>query len=262
MFETARGLIIDLDGTVYRGSEAVPGAVDFLTAARDAGMRLLYATNRSSRTPEVVRDQLRGYGLVCERDEILTSAQATAAHLPPSFVHVIGGSGLRAALTERGHHLVDTALEDTPEHEQPDAVIVGYDPTVDYAALERAMRFIRAGARFIGTNADVKMNTDTGLSPGNGAILAALETCSGVAPEIVGKPSAAFFETAITRLGISRGNVWVIGDSIATDIRGALGASLPAVLLLTGVSTRDEAEALPIDHVVETWSDIAALLLH
>ena len=131
-----KGVILDLDGTVYRGHEAVPGVVHFLNRLIDKEISYLFLTNRSNRTPERICEQLQGYGVPCVRENVLTSAQATAAYLKEGSVYCIGEVGLHEALTEAGLKL---------ERENPDYVVVGFDRGITYGKIEKASRLVRGG---------------------------------------------------------------------------------------------------------------------
>ncbi|MCP3963968.1 MAG: HAD-IIA family hydrolase [bacterium] len=248
-----RGVLLDLDGTVYRGNHAVPGAARFIELLRRRRVPYLYVTNRASRTLERIRGQLAGYGLPCETSEILTAAEATADWLDGGSVYMIGEEGLEQALTSRGFMLTNEHPEDegSPDYNAfPDYVVVGLDEHLTYAKLARATRHILAGARFVGTNPDTALNTDDGVAPGAGATLAALAAATGARPTVIGKPETIMIQIALQRLGLPKDEVVMVGDNLETDIRGAAAAGLPTALLLTGISTeRDLRES----DVEPTW---------
>jgi 4-nitrophenyl phosphatase len=248
-----QGIIFDLDGTIYRGSQAVPGAADFVSRVAEQGIKVLFVTNRSNRTPESVCTQLRGYGISCTIENILTSAQATARHLRSGSVFFIGEEGLEQALLEAGL---------TMDPESPDYVVVGFDRAINYTKIEKASRLIRAGARFIVTNPDKAVNADGGISPGNGAIVAAIATASGVSPIVVGKPERAIIDIALERMGLEPENVILVGDNLETDIKAGISAGISTILILTGVSTRmDVMNSLVKPHrVVENYAELAHIM--
>lgn len=249
-----RGLLFDLDGTVYRGDDPIPGAADFLRRAGAAGLDCLFVTNRANRTPEAVALQLNDMGIDCGPAQILTSAQATAAYLGPCRAYCLGEEGLHAALAEGGIALVESA---------PDAVVASYDRGLTYDKLLKAARFILEGARFLGTNPDPIIVLEDGPAPETGVTLAALTAATGRRPEIVGKPERAIIDSAVARLGLPREELVVVGDNIATDILAAQNAGLRSALILTGVSTRADlaAAATPPTWTAETYDDLAAALL-
>ncbi len=247
------GIVFDLDGTLYRGDEPVPGAADFVAAAREKGVRCLFVTNRSSRAPEEVADQLNGLSIPCEPGDVLTSAQAAAEWLGGKSVFMIGGDGLKTALLERGVRLTELA---------PDAVVVGYDEELTYEKLARACLLIAAGARFIGTNPDRAIRTERGLLPGAGSILAALETATRVKPTIVGKPEPRIMTQALARFGLPADRALAVGDNLDTDIPAGARAGMRTALVLTGVSTRADLAAAAVrpDIVAEDYAELARLV--
>jgi 4-nitrophenyl phosphatase len=244
------GIIFDLDGTIYRGSQAVPGAAEFVRRVAEHGIKVLFVTNRSNRTPESVCTQLRSYGISCTNENILTSAQATARHLRGGSVFFIGEEGLEQALLEAGL---------TMDPQSPDYVVVGFDRAIDYSKIEKATRLIRAGARFIATNPDKAVNADGGLSPGNGAIVAAIAAATGQTPVVVGKPERAIIDIALERMGLAPEHVILVGDNLETDITAGRNAGITTVLILTGVSTRADVTRSPVKphRIVEDYAALA-----
>jgi glycerol-1-phosphatase len=243
---------LDIDGVLVRGHTAVPGAVDALDALRDRGKGVVLVTNNASRTPREIADWLGAAGFSVAAEEVVTSAHASARLLEPGTrCLVIGMAGLREALTDRG-----CRIEDDPAAAQ--AVVVGFDRTVCWDDLQRATAAIVGGARFVGTNADPSLPVEGGIWPGNGAILAALETASGRRPEIAGKPHRPLFEAAAERLG--DGPVLVVGDRVDTDIEGAAAIGWDAALVLTGVTDQATASrARPAPRfVVDSVADLLA----
>ena len=254
-----RGVLLDLDGTVYRGNHAVPGAARFIELLRRRRVPYLYVTNRASRTLERIRSQLVGYGLPCETSEILTTAEATADWLGEGSVYMIGEEGLEQALTSRGFMLTN----DHPEaSQQPDYVVVGLDEHLTYAKLARATRHILAGARFVGTNPDVAVNVDAGVTPGAGATLAALTAATSVEPTVIGKPEPIMIEIALERLELPNDEVVMVGDNLETDIRGGAAAGLPTALILTGISTERDLQDSDVEPtwVAKDYEELAELL--
>ncbi len=242
-------MLIDLDGTVYRGSDAVPGASGFIADLERRGVDYLFVTNRGNRPPQAVAAQLQAMGIACGSDRVLTSAQATAALLRGQSVFYLGETGLAEAFAEEGVSVTETA---------PDAVVVGYDRALTYDRLTQALRFIVAGARFVATNPDPVIALEDGLAPETGANLAALEAASGRRAEIVGKPEPQIIEAALARLSCPRERCVVLGDNLATDVAAGLRAGLRSALILTGVSTGEEAaRASPApDWIASDYGDL------
>jgi phosphoglycolate/pyridoxal phosphate phosphatase family enzyme len=250
--------ILDLDGVLFRGDEPIAAATPTVDALRAAGKRLVFLTNNSARTPDQIASKLGRLGIDAAVDEVVTSAQATADLLAaesgdgtPS-AYVIGQDGVRSALADAGFHLVDGDVD------RSDFVVVGWDGDVTYDALRRATVLVRGGARLVATNADASYPAPGGEQwPGAGAILAAVETASGVSATVVGKPHRPLFEAALARAGTR--NALMVGDRLETDVAGAAAAGLDAALVLSGVSrARDllDGSALP----VAVLPDIGGLL--
>lgn len=244
-----RGVILDLDGTVYFGTDEVPGAGSFVAGCRDMGIRCLFVTNRANRVPEEIVRQLRGHGIPCEPGDVLTAAQATARYLRRGSAWYIGEEGLRRALQEQGIAITE---------ERPDYVVVGYDRGFNYEKLFNACRLIDGGARFIATNPDRALKTEKGIYPGTGAIVEAVAAGTGRRPVIVGKPERLIMDMALERLGMGPDEVIVVGDSLATDVPAGHAAGMLSVLLLTGVSRREDVahSAVKPDWVVGTFDEL------
>ncbi len=234
-------IICDLDGVIYRGQQAIPGAAGSLRRLESRGYRVIFVTNNSSRTPEqVAKKILTVSGVEVAPKSILTSAMAAVSVLPDAVTTcmVVGGEGIIAAVADSGRHVVDS---------DADAVIVGIDSQFDYNVLTRAANEIRRGAMFVASNSDATFPIEAGLLPGAGAIVAAVATASGVDPVKAGKPELPM-RKLIRASGVD--DAWVIGDRIETDVALADGESnWTSILVLTGVTdaTMDLKSA---DHVV------------
>ena len=256
---TIRGLLIDLDGVVYTGGAAIPGGADFIAAARRHGLPFLLVTNNSTTSPAKVAERLAGMGIHVEPTEILTSSDAAAAYAVASGPKdaralVVGEAGLREALAAAGLQVVD-------DGEAVDWVVAGLDRSFDYAKLTAATLAMRGGARLLATNVDALLPVEGGaVLPGAGSIVAAIATATGVQPTIAGKPSPALFQRGLQRLGnLAPGDAAMVGDRIDTDILGAQAAGLRTILVLSGVSTAEEAAALdpPADAVLDRLASLA-----
>jgi HAD superfamily hydrolase (TIGR01457 family) len=224
-------ILFDLDGVLYRGDQAVPGADDTIRDLRARGTGLAFVTNNSSRTPEQVAAKLAGLGIEVSPSEIVTSAVATAellAQRGSGRAFVIGEGGIREALRHRGFELVDDAPEEA------DVVVIGWDRSVDYDKLKTASLLVQRGASLVATNADASYPAPDGLWPGAGAILAAVTTTTGIAAEVVGKPHAPLFQLARDRAG--GGTAISVGDRLDTDIAGAQKLGWDSLLVFTGVT--------------------------
>lgn len=222
-------MVCDLDGVVYLLGRPVPGAGEALTKLEKSGYSLLFATNNSTRSPEVTAAKiLELSGYPARAEQIIGSAEAAVTMLGtnPGPALVVGGHGIRQAM----------AVADVPETGDPgaaQAVIVGLDTKISYERLRDAVVAVRSGARFIATNADATYPTPEGPWPGAGSMVAAIQVAAGVEPEIAGKPHPAIRRLICDRL--APGPVWVVGDRPETDLAMAQAEGWTSVLVLTGV---------------------------
>ncbi|MGE5762546.1 MAG: HAD-IIA family hydrolase [Mycobacterium leprae] len=250
-------ILLDLDGVVYLGDQAAPGAVTALSDARAAGARVAFVTNNASRTPEQVAAHLRALGVDATADDVVTSAQAAVAVAaarfgPAARVLVVGGEGLVAAAAAVGLERVGAA------DDAPVAVLQGLSLDLAYADLAEATLAVRAGARWIAANPDLTLPTARGLLPGNGALVAAVAAATGLRPTFCGKPEPPLFAEAVRRTGARC--PLVVGDRLDTDIAGAARAGLPSLFVLTGVSRpRDLLAAGPGERPTYVGRDLGAL---
>jgi 4-nitrophenyl phosphatase len=231
---TIEALIADMDGVLWRGRTPLPGVPELFSWLAAEDIPVVLATNNSSRRPEAYEARLAEMGVAVDRSQILTSALATADWLRRTYpqgasVYVVGQEGIRTALAEAGFEVVGEEAER-----------VDFDLTYD--KLAAAARAVRQGARFVGTNGDLTYPSSEGLLPGAGAILAAIEAASGVAPLKIGKPESIMFEVAVSRLGRPPGRTVMLGDRLDTDIAGAARAGLRTVLVTTGVHDPEAAQ--------------------
>ena len=249
-------VLADLDGTLYQGRAAIPGAVDAVRAAADRGVRTLYVTNNAARSPGDVATHLAELGYPAGPDDVATSSQAAAALLAEQLsdgakVLVVGTPALGAEITAVGLTPVDSADGAT-------AVVQGLDPQLRYATLAEACIALRAGAVWVACNVDPTLPSERGPLPGNGSLVAVLRTATRLEPQVAGKPAPALMQTAARRVGAAA--PLVVGDRLDTDIQGGRAAEMATLLVLTGVSDATElltapAEARP-DYV---GADLGAL---
>ncbi|MEU1792014.1 HAD hydrolase-like protein [Streptomyces sparsogenes] len=227
--------LLDLDGVVYAGGEAIEHAVESLGVARDGGMRLAYVTNNALRTPEAVAEHLTRLGVPAGPEDVITSAQAVARliaeQLPAgSRVLVIGGEGLRVALRERGLVPVESADDD------PAAVVQGYGgPELPWGRLAEAGYAVARGLPWFASNADLTIPSGRGIAPGNGAAVEVVRIVTGRSPQVAGKPLPPMHRETILRTGARR--PLVVGDRLDTDIEGAYAGGVDSLLVLTGVTS-------------------------
>ncbi len=248
-FTNIRALIIDMDGVLWHGEQPMPGLTDFFHTLRELQINFILATNNASLTQEQYVSKLAQMGVEIDRNEILTSSMATALYLSEhtnpaeTRVYVIGEDGATQPLLERGFTLTDLyELNDDKDNANmgADFVVCGKDQTLTWDKLATATLNIRAGAKFIGTNADTTLPTERGLTHGNGAILAALTAATGVIPTIIGKPEPIIYQQALALLGVDPNQTVAIGDRLDTDILGAVRTGIRSLMVLSGVSTEDD----------------------
>ncbi|MCM3714040.1 TIGR01457 family HAD-type hydrolase [Halalkalibacter oceani] len=230
-----KGYLIDLDGTIYRGREAIPEAVSFVKELEKKQLPYLFVTNNSTKRPEQVAELLRTMDVPATTEHVFTTSMATASYLSElkreARIYMIGEEGLRSALMEEGHLLVE---------EEPDYVVIGLDRNITYEKLAKAALHVRAGASFIATNGDVALPTERGLVPGNGSLVSVVALSTGVKPVFIGKPEAIIIEQALDVLGTSKAETVMVGDNYHTDILAGIRAGMDTLLVYTGVSTKEE----------------------
>lgn len=260
VFERIEFVLCDLDGVVWLDRTAIPEAPEAIERLRSAGRRVLFVTNNSVSVLAEQEAALAAIGVPAEGD-VITSAQAAASLVEPGErVLVCGGPGVREAVAARGAEPLEVA---TATAVLPDAVIVGLTRDVDYAMLDLASDAIRRGARFVATNDDATFPTPSGLTPGAGAIVAAVATSAGVAPTIAGKPHAAMADLVRVRCGDRFGPdaALMVGDRWSTDGRFADQLGCPFAMVRSGV-TPVGAEAGGVADIDEDHlGAVAAVLL-
>jgi len=252
-----------MDGVIYRGEHALPGAADLFPALQWAGVSVILVTNNSQRTAAGVVRKLEPMGIRVRTESILTSSMATARWLHEQApegaqVYIVGAADLAKVVLEQPGFTMDA--------ENPDCVVVGLDTEVTYAKLRTAGLAILRGARFVATNVDASLPMEGGeIWPGAGAIVAAIQTTTGHPPDIVlGKPEPAMFLQALEILGLPRDQVLAVGDRAETDILAGKRAGLPTALVLTGITRADEVAGLPDemrpDYVFNNLEELRAFL--
>lgn len=257
-FNNIRALIIDMDGVLWHGNQPQPGLAEFFQMLRDANIRFILATNNASLTQDQYVSKLGKMGVQIELEEVLTSAMATAFYLAEhtdpanTRVFVIGEDGAKKPLLDRGFTLTGLyeVNNDKTQTNGADVVVCGKDHTLTWDKLATATLNIRAGAKFIGTNADTTLPTELGITHGNGAILAALESATGVSPTVIGKPEPIMYQQAMNLLGSDPAETVAIGDRLETDILGAVRTGIRSLMVLTGVSSQEDLKTVPYQ---PTW---------
>jgi 4-nitrophenyl phosphatase len=274
-------LLVDLDGVLYRGATPVPGVGAVLARRAAAGDDVVYVTNNSMWYRAEYVDRIAAMGAPVDVDRIVSSPRATALYLvdhEPSVRHVltVGASGLDRELQDAGLRvtragdiadgMAGAGFEGTDGADgfeaagRPDAVVVGLDPQLTYQRLAVAADCVRAGARFIATNRDPVYPTERAMRPGAGAVVAAVEATTGVVPISIGKPEPYLLEEAARAVGRDAREAIMIGDGLGTDIAAARAVGARSILMLTGVSTQAQLDALPeADRPTAVAADAAEL---
>lgn len=250
-------LLADLDGVVYAGPHAIPGAVESLQQLAGIGVGLGYVTNNASRTPAQVAAHLRELGAPAEDHQVVSSSQAAGellSSLLPAGSHVlVTGSPALA------HEIELVGLKPVhSERENPVAVVQGFNPDIGWKDLAEASYVIAAGALWVATNTDMSIPQARGIAPGNGTLVAAVAAATGQKPLVAGKPEAPLFHTAAKRLAAER--PLVVGDRLDTDILGGNNAGFTTVAVLTGVDSRESILAARTaerpDYVIGDLTDL------
>ncbi|WP_458412018.1 TIGR01457 family HAD-type hydrolase [Schinkia sp. CFF1] len=244
--------LIDLDGTMYRGTERIEEAVHFVKALHENKIPYLFVTNNSSRRPDQVAEKLLSFGIPATPEKVFTSSMATASYIASqnkdANIYMIGEEGLHHALSEEKFTFVD---------ENPDYVVVGIDRELTYEKLAKGCLAIRKGAILLSTNADMAFPTERGFVPGNGAITSVFTASTGVVPIYIGKPEAIIMDQALQVIGAKKEETLMIGDNYDTDIAAGMRAGLDTLLVHTGVTTKEKLttyEKQPT-YVVDTLSE-------
>jgi len=250
-----RNLLIDMDGVLYRGQTGLPGGPELLSFLRQRGIRYLLVTNNSTLTPAEFVKRLGAMGMEVAEDQIMTSGVATAIYLTTlapkgTKVNVVGEPALLEELTKRGYIIGGRDSQ---------YVVCGWDKGISFEKLKVACLAIRDGATFIGTNSDKTYPLEEDIIPGAGSILASLIAATDVNPIVVGKPEPIMIEQSLRVLGASREQTAILGDRLETDILGGHRAGIAAIMVLTGISTAEEARhyEFPPDAI---YDDLPALI--
>jgi 4-nitrophenyl phosphatase len=236
-----RGAILDLDGTLWRGNDPIGDLPAIFARFEALSIRYILATNNATMDIGMYLDKLATFGVRLDERQVINSGQAVAYLMKREFpnggpVYIVGEEGLRRALAQSGFSYT--------EGEDAIAVVAGMDRQITYEKIKHAMQLIRAGAPYIGTNPDVTFPQPGGvLIPGAGSVLAAITAASGVSPRIAGKPATTMFELALDRLGTRPEETISVGDRPDTDIAGGQAAGCRTALVLSGVTSLEQARA-------------------
>jgi NagD protein len=234
------GFIIDMDGVIYHGNKLLPGVNEFLSWLEGSGKKYLFLTNASQRTPRELHEKLKRLGINVSEEHFYTSALATAGFLanqkPNGSAFIIGDAGLIHAMYSAGY---------TTNNVNPDYVIVGDTSGYNFEKIEMAVNLVLKGARLIGTNPDISGPVENGITPSVKALIAPIEIAAGKKAYFIGKPNPLMMRIALRKLGIKREDTIVIGDRMDTDIRCGLESEIDTLLVLSGITTREDIDKFP-----------------
>jgi NagD protein len=248
-----KNYVLDMDGVIYRGNQLAPGAKEFIERLQAGGHPFLFMTNNSQRTPLDFQRKLERMGLDVPAERYFTSAMATASFLhsqkPGGTAFVIGEAGLTHALYQVGYSITDV---------DPDYVVLGDTPSYDFAKIVQAVQLVMNGAKFIATNPDVSGPIEEGIHPACGALAAPIERATGKQAYYVGKPNPLMMREALRRLDAHSDESVMIGDRMDTDVLSGIGAGMHTVLVLTGVTRREDLKDYSYQphQVVETLAEL------
>ncbi|NRD76401.1 TIGR01457 family HAD-type hydrolase [Bacillus sp. BRMEA1] len=229
-----KGYLIDLDGTMYKGSERIEAASDFVKKLKTKGIPYLFVTNNSSRTPAQVAEKLNDFDIPANEELVFTTSQATANYIygikKDASVYAIGEEGILTALEEKGFSFAG---------EHADFVVMGIDRAINYEKLAVACLAVRNGATFISTNGDIALPTERGLLPGNGSLTSVVAVSTQTKPIFIGKPESIIMEQALKVIGTAKEDTLMVGDFYDTDILAGINAGMDTLLVHTGVTTKE-----------------------
>ncbi|ANU12583.1 putative NagD-like phosphatase [Planococcus halocryophilus Or1] len=232
--KTYRAYCLDLDGTVYRGSEIVEEAAEFIEQLQQQEIEPFYITNNASKTQQQLQDKLAGFGIAAKKERIMSSAIAAAKYIkrwyPEKTVYMIGSDGLDQALRQEGLERVE---------EEADIVLIGLDRSITYDKLATACLEVRKGAVFLSTNKDLAFPSEKGFLPGNGAITRLVSASTGVEPVFIGKPEIHMLEAIQHESGFEKSEMVMIGDNYDTDIQAGIRFGIDTIHVNTGVSSTE-----------------------
>ncbi|WP_239720301.1 MULTISPECIES: TIGR01457 family HAD-type hydrolase [unclassified Mammaliicoccus] len=242
-----KGYFIDIDGTMYKGSKIIEGAIEFIEYLNANNKDYLFVTNNSSKTPAEVAEKLNNMGFNTSSEHVITSAMATAGYIseesPGASVYMVGGSGLKSSLSDAGLVI--------KEDQNVDYVVMGLDVNISYEKLSVACLAVRNGAKFISTNKDVSIPNERGFLPGNGSLTSVVSVSTGQTPIFIGKPETIIMEQAVEKIGLSKEECVMIGDLYDTDILAGINSGIDTLHVQTGVTSLEE---INLKEILPTYS--------
>ncbi len=268
---------LDMDGTIYLGTQWIPGAREFLDAVQKSGRDYVFLTNNSSKDPISYVEKLAKMGLNVGREKIITSGDATIHMIQRKYgdaaVYLLGNDLLKKHFTEAGVKLVNEDVEKSYalkgnivseiEAGAADLVVVGFDTSLDYMKMSVVCDLIRAGLPYVTTHPDLNCPTETGFRPDAGAIHAFIEASTGRRPDMtVGKPYAGIIDYMVDRTGYDRSEIAMVGDRLYTDVAAGVNNGLTGILVLSGEATMDDVafSDVPPDLIFDSVADMIPYL--
>jgi HAD superfamily hydrolase (TIGR01450 family) len=257
-----RALLLDLDGVVYRGQQLLPGARELVDWADATTRKVVFVSNNSFASPAEVTAKLARLGVPRPEGRVVTAGSAAARLLARRFpggrVYALAVPSVAAMLSEEGLRL---AWQDAEDEHIPDAVLVGLDRTLTYDRLRRGLRAILGGAAFVAVNRDPRLPIEHGFEPGTGSIVVSLEYASGQQAEVVGKPEPGLVREALALAGVAPDQALLIGDGLDLDIVAGHRAGVESTVVLTGLTSADEARTAQGERAPDaTYRDLPELL--
>ncbi|MDQ0352822.1 4-nitrophenyl phosphatase [Alkalibacillus filiformis] len=247
-----KAYFIDLDGTVYRGKDHIPEAKAFIESLKAKGIPHLFVTNNSSRTQKKTVEKLKEHGIEAKEEQVLTPSIAAANYINQqqknADVFMIGEEGVKDALENKGITITDY---------EPDYVVVGIDRHNSYQKIKEACLMIQNGAQFVATNPDIRVPTEEGFVPGNGAYVNLIKQVTQKEPIILGKPERLMIDVALNEIGVKPEEAVMVGDNYNTDIRAGINAGLDTLHVQTGVTSKEDLKEVDIQptYTVETLAE-------
>jgi 4-nitrophenyl phosphatase len=262
MLNNIEALIIDMDGVIWKADTPIGDPAEIFFRIKERGIKFVFATNNSTRTPQQYVERLHRFGVDVEQHQVITSSQGTAhtvaRRFPPgSKIYMIGEDGVRLALEQQGFEVLSGG-----DVAGAQAVVMGADRQITWQKAAEATLLVRSGVPFYVTNPDKTFPTPRGEVPGTGAWLAVITTATGIQPVIAGKPFPFLIELALGVLGTAKNRTLVVGDRLETDIAAGQAVGCPTALVLSGVSNREQARSWnpPVDMILDDLASLSRLL--
>lgn len=254
------GVVLDLDGTVYRGGDPLPGSVESIQALRDRGVELVFCSNNPTKTPAEYVDYLAEMGIDADESEVLPASTVLRDYLrehhADESTYLVGASSLAAYLAAADQRLVDDPTTAS-------VFVASWDRSFDYETMSDALTGIDAETTFLGSDPDRTVPSADGFEPGSGAIINAVAGTVGRDPDrVLGKPSSEAAEAALDRLGTPAANTLVVGDRLDTDLAMGQAHGMMTALVTTGVATREDVDDSDVDpdHVIDSLADVSQII--